>query len=369
MSIKPVIVYGASGYTGRLVAEYLRDRGIPFTAAGRDRGRVEAAMAAVPGIETADLDVVEVDCEVDALAAAFKDRVVACNVAGPFITHGATVAEAALRAGIHYLDTSGEQASVITCKERFGAGFAEIDRVAVPSCAYMYAPSEIAAHLALETPGTDTVDTVTLFKGMPTETSTKSIYVQLKEQAKRLVDNALVDVPATRGYEVCVPGLHETQLALDWGGCGVPVWFENDPRVRSARSLAGVLDRELMGAVLGMQQDYEASFSHLPDDEQVAELTRRANEVQASMPPRENPLVHRTVDSAQARGSLAASHVALFGTCAYRQTGLLQAAAVEHLLSGAPGRVGFASPCQAFGHAELLAALEGAGLSSVKRLY
>jgi len=32
---KPVIVYGASGYTGRLVCEYLREYNVPFIAAGR----------------------------------------------------------------------------------------------------------------------------------------------------------------------------------------------------------------------------------------------------------------------------------------------------------------------------------------------
>ena len=34
---KPVIVYGASGYTGRLICEYLREFNLPFVAAGRDR--------------------------------------------------------------------------------------------------------------------------------------------------------------------------------------------------------------------------------------------------------------------------------------------------------------------------------------------
>ena len=35
---KPVVVYGASGYTGRLVCEYLREYNIPFIAAGRRKG-------------------------------------------------------------------------------------------------------------------------------------------------------------------------------------------------------------------------------------------------------------------------------------------------------------------------------------------
>ncbi|HEY5855924.1 MAG TPA: saccharopine dehydrogenase, partial [Aldersonia sp.] len=38
---KPVVVYGVSGYTGRLVCEYLREFDIPFVAAGRDAKRVQ----------------------------------------------------------------------------------------------------------------------------------------------------------------------------------------------------------------------------------------------------------------------------------------------------------------------------------------
>ena len=52
---KPVIVYGASGYTGRLVCEYLRELHVPFIAAGRDRARTQAVMDKIPGIETAEL--------------------------------------------------------------------------------------------------------------------------------------------------------------------------------------------------------------------------------------------------------------------------------------------------------------------------
>ena len=37
MSDKPVVVHGASGYTGRLVYDYLRELGMPFVAAGRDK--------------------------------------------------------------------------------------------------------------------------------------------------------------------------------------------------------------------------------------------------------------------------------------------------------------------------------------------
>ena len=69
---RPVVVYGASGYTGRLVCEFLRDQQIPFIAAGRDKARIEAALEKVPGIETADYEVTAVPHEGSALARLFE---------------------------------------------------------------------------------------------------------------------------------------------------------------------------------------------------------------------------------------------------------------------------------------------------------
>jgi short subunit dehydrogenase-like uncharacterized protein len=60
MTSKPVIVYGASGYTGRLICEYLREYNVPFTAAGRDKARIAEALDKVPGIDTIEHDIVEV---------------------------------------------------------------------------------------------------------------------------------------------------------------------------------------------------------------------------------------------------------------------------------------------------------------------
>lgn len=369
VAVNPVIIYGASGYTGRLIAEYLRDYGIPFTAAGRSKSAVEAAMASVPGIESARYDILEVPHDVDALAAAFAGRSVVCNVVGPFITKASTTIEAALKAGVHYIDTTGEQTSIRHAMTEWGDKFADKQLVCAPATAYMYAPAEIAARIALETPGTDSVDGLTLFDGIPTFTSTQSIYVQLKEDAYYLLDKELTPWPRAQGYEVQVPGHHETKLATPWGGTGNPIWFLQDTNVRNCKWLAGVLSREMMTGVLAMQKDYEESIRPLPEAEREQVLLDRAGAVQAAMPPRENPMLHRTTDSAMARGNMAASHVALFGTCAYKQTGVLQATAVRHLVNGSPLKTGFASPCSAFGHSRLLAELESYGLTRLHRFY
>ena len=57
---KPVVIYGVTGYTGRLVAEYCREFNIPFIAAGRNGASIKDVLSKVPGIETADYEIAEV---------------------------------------------------------------------------------------------------------------------------------------------------------------------------------------------------------------------------------------------------------------------------------------------------------------------
>ena len=97
MSKKPVIIYGASGYTGRLVAEALRNYQIPFVAAGRSKARLDEAMALVPGIETADFEVVEVSHDLESLVGLFSGAELVCNTVGPFHYFGRLVVEACRR--------------------------------------------------------------------------------------------------------------------------------------------------------------------------------------------------------------------------------------------------------------------------------
>ena len=98
---KPVIIYGASGYTGRLIAEFMRDQQIPFVAAGRNKERVEEAMKLVPGIENAEYEVVAVEHTVEALSDLFSGSTVVCNTVGPVDKFGDATVQACLKAGVH----------------------------------------------------------------------------------------------------------------------------------------------------------------------------------------------------------------------------------------------------------------------------
>ena len=150
MSTKhPIVIYGASGYTGRLIAEFLRDYRMPFVAAGRNRSRIEEAMRVVPGIDDAQYEIAEVEHDVESLTKLFQGRKVVCNTVGPFIRKADVVIEAALRAGCHYMDTTGEQPYMLGVEAKFGDSFRKAGLALIPSLAYMYAVSEITARYCL----------------------------------------------------------------------------------------------------------------------------------------------------------------------------------------------------------------------------
>lgn len=93
---------------------------LPFIAAGRDKARIQAVVDKIPGIESADYEVVEVDHTVEALTELFKGAEVVSNMVGPFIKYGPEVVEACLAAGCHYTDTTGEQDWVLKCEQDWG---------------------------------------------------------------------------------------------------------------------------------------------------------------------------------------------------------------------------------------------------------
>jgi len=359
---KPVIVYGASGYTGRLVCEYLREMNVPFIAAGRDGARTQAVLDKVPGIETADYEVVEVEHTLEALTELFRGAKVVCNMVGPFIKFGPEVVEACLAAGCHYMDTTGEQDWMMDAKSRWSDAFAAKGLLLSPCIAQMYTTGEIAANLCLETPGLDSLDVLVLWRGFPTYASTQTIFTILKARWYYLEQNKYVQWPPTTTFEVNVPGQHLNALALPWGGTAHPVWFKDDPRVSTCKVAGGVFAREVMEGVVAMTKMVETDILPLPLDQQEAALANMAASVQADMPPRENPRLNSSIDSVHASGPLARVHCVIHGNCNYKQTGLLQAFAAASLIQQPPRRTGFASACQVFGHQPLLGALRAFGL-------
>lgn len=97
------LLYGANGYTGRLVIEHALARGHRPVLAGRDAAALRA-LAAPAGLEWRALGL----DDAAALDRALADIALVYHVAGPFTQTAAPMREACLRTGTHYVDVTGE---------------------------------------------------------------------------------------------------------------------------------------------------------------------------------------------------------------------------------------------------------------------
>ncbi|MFP8945075.1 saccharopine dehydrogenase family protein [Streptomyces fenghuangensis] len=128
-----VAVYGAYGHTGRFVVERLRERGFVPVLSGRDADRLKA-MVAESG-SGADARPASVDDAVS-LDRALAGTAAVINCAGPFATTAAPVIEAALRAGIPYVDVAAEIEANADTFAHFGERARAAGAVVVPAMAF-----------------------------------------------------------------------------------------------------------------------------------------------------------------------------------------------------------------------------------------
>lgn len=356
MSNPEVVVHGASGYTGKLIAWHLAELGIPFIAAGRDQKRLEEQMAQIPELEGAEYECVAVDLEEEALTKLFTGRKVVYNVVGPFMQLSEPVVRACLNAGVHYLDTSGEQDWMLLLQEKYHKEFQDKSLLLCPANAYMWTAGEIAAELALETPGIDSLDITYVADSATSVASTKSFLRMCSRDQYYLKNGAFEVWPHTTAYDVSLPGEHQIYKALPWSGGGEPVWYRGHEQVRNCSVLVAFKRREVMDWVIGRLTDWYENLRDLPREEQERITNEWGVALVNEEPPREIREENRSTLSCMGRGNTAGVNVVLRGSAPYIQASIWAAEAVRRVLLGKVRATGFASPCTAFGHRELLAA-------------
>jgi short subunit dehydrogenase-like uncharacterized protein len=109
-----VVLFGATGFTGRLTAQYLAQQvspGCRWALAGRDRGRLEAVRDRLTARDPAlaDLPLLRADVTDTASLADLASRArVVITAVGPYLEHGAPLVAACTEAGTDYVDLTGE---------------------------------------------------------------------------------------------------------------------------------------------------------------------------------------------------------------------------------------------------------------------
>lgn len=127
---KFIAVYGATGHTGQFVVREAQRRGLPVLAVGRTAARLEGTFPPAVAQRVARLD------DLASLERAFTGSALVINCAGPFLDTAAPVAQAALRAGCHYIDVTAEQASAQASFVDFDAAACAAGRAVIPAAGF-----------------------------------------------------------------------------------------------------------------------------------------------------------------------------------------------------------------------------------------
>ena len=145
-----IVLFGATGYTGRLTAEAMVERGMKPVLAARSRDKLDALAAELGGdLETRTADVTDPP----SVAALVERGDVLVTTVGPFARWGQPAAAAATTKGAHYLDSTGEPAFIREVFERYGPAAEQSGVGMLTAMGYDWVPGNLAGALALDRAG------------------------------------------------------------------------------------------------------------------------------------------------------------------------------------------------------------------------
>jgi short subunit dehydrogenase-like uncharacterized protein len=330
------LIYGANGYTARLITRMAVERGQRPVLAGRNSEAVKA-LARPLGLETRTfaLD------DPAKVAAGLAGTTAVIHCAGPFAHTAKGMADGCLRAGVHYLDITGE----ISVFEAMAARDAEAKAAGVmllPGAGFDVVPSDCqAAHLKRRLPSAIRLTLGMQLLGRLSRGTATTIVENISRGGMVRRGGVLTPVPAAwKTRTIDFGGGPLSCMTIPWGdvstafySTGIPdieVYSSTPPSLRRAARMSrymgwllasGPVQRYLKGRI-------QAGPPGPSDEERTAG---------------ESLLWGEVVDAA---GRTAVSR--LRGPEGYTLTAMTALAAVEKVMAGkAPA--GFQTPSMAYG--------------------
>jgi short subunit dehydrogenase-like uncharacterized protein len=351
-----VALFGATGYTGRLIARELHRRGIAVLLAGRDAARLAALAAALDGPATAVATVGD-RASLDALA---RRAPVLINCVGPFVDLGEPVVRAAIAAGTHYVDTTGEQPFLRAMLVH--DTWAKTQQVAVvPALAFEIALADCAAAIgAAELDAVERVRVTYVTRFHASLGTKRTALRMLQADAYAYVDGDwVVEPPARRSAFVPVPHLGTVAAVSIPSGEVITV-----PRHVRTREVRTYLRLPVVAArLLSSTAPLIPALARSP----LAQVAGWALGERTEGPDedtRRRDVFHVIVDLwGVRRGKDAGQRVLVRGRDPYGVTAAICRLGVESLLAGSPRATGVLSPAMAFDPRRFLAALASDGVA------
>ena len=145
-----IVLFGATGYTGRLAAQAMVERGVEPVLAARTQSKLDELAAELGGnLETRTADV----SDPPSVAALVEHGDVLVTTVGPFAKWGQPAAAAATTTQAHYIDSTGEPQFIREVFERYGPPADRAGIAMLTAMGYDWVPGNLAGALALDRAG------------------------------------------------------------------------------------------------------------------------------------------------------------------------------------------------------------------------
>ena len=274
------LIYGATGFTGKLVARTAMEMGLKPILAGRNKAKLLAVADAL-GFQYCAFEL----SDPRAIDIAISGVDVVLHIAGPFSVTSKPMADACLRTGTHYLDITGE----IDVFEGLAARDAEAKKAGImlmPGVGFDVVPSDcLAAHLKRRLP--DAIDLKIDIGGLNAVShgTMKSMVESIPKGARVRRDGRIITVSRPRQTSCDFGEGPVATLVLPWGDVStayystgiknIEVRMAVTPPLRVAMSLPGFARK--MAGMPFVQSFLKAQIARMPEgpSEEVLRTGRR----------------------------------------------------------------------------------------------
>ena len=147
-----IVVFGATGYTGKLVSQALVERGARPVLAARSQDKLDQLASELNTPEPLDTQTADVGDPRSVRALVERGDVLVSTV-GPFARWGNAAADAAVDAGALYVDSTGEPAFIRRVFEEYGPRADRSGTGMITAAGYDWVPGNLAGALALREAG------------------------------------------------------------------------------------------------------------------------------------------------------------------------------------------------------------------------
>ncbi len=216
------MIYGATGYTGRMAVEHAKALGLDLVIAGRTAEKLESLAA--------QLDVpFRVFKPNELTAQSLEGIAVLLNFAGPFVQTADALMQACIQAGVDYLDITAE-INVYRRVEQLGAQAARANVMLLPGVGWDVVPTDcLAMHVARRVSQPRSLRIALQVTGSMSRGSALSVGEIIGAGLLARVDGQLVATPDAQprhfdfgdGPVLCAP-LSFGDLVTGWHSTGIP---------------------------------------------------------------------------------------------------------------------------------------------------